>query len=87
MKETIKKKLVDHMIANGNDFSYTDMIKFILKTRYGKKYPYDCTTSDRGHYSTNFCKEWNGYMVNGKGPCGVYKKENGRYSGIYYKTK
>jgi hypothetical protein len=86
MRETVKKKLVDHMLKNGNDFSYTEMIEFILKTNYGKMYQYDPTSSDRGYYATNFSKKWNGYMVNGKGPCGVYKNENGRYSATYYKN-
>jgi len=87
MRETIKKKLVDHMIKNGNNFSYTDMISYILKLTKGMDYEYNHNSPDRGYYATNFSKKWNGYMVNGKGPCGVHKNENGRYSGIYYKTK
>jgi hypothetical protein len=87
MTETIKKRLVDHMMENGNDFRYTDMIKYILKLNKGKDYVYNSNSPDRGYFATNFVKKWNGYMVNGKGPCGVYKNDNGRYSGIYYKTK
>jgi hypothetical protein len=84
MKNTVKKKLVDHMLKNGNDFSYTDMIRYILKET--RKKDYDHNSPDRGYYATNFSKKWNGYMVNGKGPCGVYKNENGRYSATYYKN-
>lgn len=83
MKEvSVKKQLVDFMIANGNDFRYTDMIKATLKICRGKNYVY--TRQDRGFYGTNFSKGSNGYMVNGGGDCGVYKNEQGRWSAKYY---
>ena len=30
-KVTVKKQIVDFMIANGNEFRYTDVIKKVLK--------------------------------------------------------
>ena len=86
-KKTVKEKLVDHMLANGNDFRYTEMIAHVLKITKGEDYVYNYKTDDRGYYSTNFCITYNGYMVNGKGSCGVYRNEKGRYSAIYYKKK
>ena len=66
MKKTIKEKLVQHMIENGNDFTYTEMIKEVLRISKGHNYKYDHNSPDRGYYTTNFSKRWNGYMVNGK---------------------
>jgi hypothetical protein len=80
-KITVKKQLIDFMIANGNDFRYTDMIKATLRICRGKNYVY--TRADRGFYGTNFCSA-QGYMINGGGDCGVYKNENGRWSAKYY---
>jgi hypothetical protein len=82
-KLTVKKQLVDYMIANGNDFTYTDMIKATLKIVKGQNYEYD-RKYDRGFYATNFSKGSNGYLVNGGGDCGVYKNERGRWSAKYY---
>ena len=81
-KITVKKQLVDFIIANGNDFRYTDMIKSILRICRGKNYVY--TRADRGFYATNLSSSNNGYLVNGGGDCGVYKNENGRWSAKYY---
>ena len=81
-KITVKKQLVDFIIANGNDFRYTDMIKAILRICRGKNYVY--TRDDRGFYATNLSSSNNGYLVNGCGDCGVYKNENGRWSAKYY---
>jgi hypothetical protein len=81
-KITVKKQLVDFMIANGNDFRYTDMIKAILRICRGKNYLY--TRADRGFYATNLSSSNNGYLVNGGGDCGLYKNENGRWSAKYY---
>jgi len=81
-KITVKKQLVDFMIANSNDFRYTDMIKAILRICRGKNYVY--TRDDRGFYATNLSSSNNGYLVNGGGDCGVYKNENGRWSAKYY---
>ena len=86
-KKTNKEKLVDIMIENGNDFTYTEMITELLKISRGHTYVYNYNSPDRGFQSTNFCKKYNGYMVNGKGNCGVYKNENNRWSAKYYKTK
>lgn len=80
-KITVKKQLVDFMIANGNDFRYTDMIKATLRICRGKNYVY--TRADRGFYGTNFCSA-QGYMINGGGECGVYKNEHGKWSAKYY---
>jgi hypothetical protein len=84
-KITVKKQLVDFMIANGNDFRYTDMIKATLRICRGKNYVY--TRADRGFYATNFSSGANGYIVNGGGDCGVYKNENGKWSAKYYTRK
>ena len=81
-KLSVKKQLVDFMIANGNDFRYTDMIKATLRICRGKNYVY--TREDRGFYATNFSKGSNGYIVNGGGDCGVYKNANGKWSAKYY---
>ena len=81
-KITVKKQLVDFMIANGNDFRYTDMIKAILRICRGKNYAY--TRADRGFYATNLSNGNNGYLVNGGGECGVYKNEHGKWSAKYY---
>ena len=85
-RKTNKEKLVDHMIQNGNDFTYTEMITQLLKISRGQDYIYNYNSPDRGFQSTNFCKKYNGYMVNGKGTCGVYKNENNRWSAKYYNT-
>ena len=81
-KISVKKQLVDIMIANGNDFRYTDVIKTLLKICRGKNYVY--TRDDRGFYGTNMCRHSNGYLVNGGGDCGLYKNESGRWSAKYY---
>ena len=86
-RKTNKEKLVDIMIENGNNFTYTEMITELLKISRGHTYVYNYNSPDRGFQSTNFCKKYNGYMVNGKGSCGVYKNENNRWSAKYYKTK
>lgn len=83
-KKTLKEKLVDRMIAKGNNFRYSEMIAEVLKISKGEDYVYDYKTADRGYFATNFVKHWNGYMVNGKGTCGVYKNEQGKWSAKYY---
>jgi len=85
MKKTNKQMLVDHMLENGNDFRYTDMVKFVLKLNKGENYEY--TREDRGYYSTNFSFAHDGYMVNGSGKCGIYKNSNGRWSAKYWTAK
>lgn len=83
-KITVKKQIVDFMIANGNDFRYTDMIKALLRICKGKNYVYK-REYDRGFYATNLSKGYrSGYLVNGGGDCGLYKNEHGRWSAKYY---
>jgi hypothetical protein len=86
MKKTIKEKLVDYMLENGNDFTYTSMIKKILQIVKGPDYEYNYKSADRGFYATNFNLRWNGYMVNGRGTCGVFKNPSGLWSARYYKN-
>jgi hypothetical protein len=83
---SVKKQLVDFMLANGNDFRYTDVIKTILRINRGKNYKYDPET-DRGYFATNLCKSTNGYLVNGAGDCGLYKNANGRWSAKYWSAE
>lgn len=83
-KVTVKKQIVDFMIANGNDFRYTDVIKALLRICKGKNYVYN-REYDRGFYATNLSiSSRNGYLVNGCGDCGLYKNEHGRWSAKYY---
>ena len=83
-KITVKKQIVDFMIANGNDFRYTDVIKALLRICKGKNYVYN-REYDRGFYATNLSMgSCSGYLVNGCGNCGLYKNENGRWSAKYY---
>lgn len=82
-KIILKKQLVDFMIANGNDFRYTDVIKAILRINKGKDYVY--TRDNRGYYATNLSTGYcNGYLVRGCGDCGLYKNEHERWSAKYY---
>lgn len=78
---TVKEKLVQYMMENGNDFTYTEMIKALLKLQYGPDFQYDWR-EHRGYYATNFSIR--GYMTNGGGTCGVYKKENGKWAAKVY---
>jgi hypothetical protein len=84
-KVSVKKQLVDFMLANGNDFRYTDVIKTILRINKGRYYQYDPET-DRGYFATNMCRTTrsNGYLVSGAGVCGLYKNSNGRWSAKYW---
>jgi hypothetical protein len=74
-----KKSLVDYMIENGNNFRYSDMIKYLVKVCRDKDYEWQY---DRGFYSANF--SYNGYMTRGCGTCGVYKNPTGKWSAKYY---
>jgi hypothetical protein len=78
---TVKQKLVDYMIANGNKFTYTEMIKALLKLQSGGRHEYNWRR-DRGYFATNFGEY--GYMSNGSGDCGVFKGEDGKWSAKYY---
>ena len=82
MKKSNKQKLVEYMIANGNNFRYTDMIKQMLKIVKGQNYEYDYNSSDRGFYGTNFDSH-RGYMLHG-GNCCVYKNESGKWSAKFF---
>jgi hypothetical protein len=84
-KVSVKKQLVDFMLANGNDFRYVDVIKTILKINRGRNYKY--TREDRGYFATNMCQTYNGYLVSGAGVCGLYKNSNGRWSAKYWSEK
>lgn len=84
MKQTLKEQLVKYMIENGNKFTYTQMIKALLKlTRPNETYDW---REHRGHFATNFSRP-RGYMVNGGGNCGVYKGEDGLWSGRFFTEK
>lgn len=80
-KMTAKQKLVNYMLVNGNSFTYTEMIKALLKIQRGHDYVYDWKT-DRGYYATNFSDY--GYMTMGCGDCGVYKDTDGKWKAKYY---
>jgi hypothetical protein len=74
-----KNSLVDHMIENGNNFRYSDMIKYLVKICREKEYEWQY---DRGFYAYNFGPY--GYMTKGCGTCGVYKNPTGKWSAKYY---
>ena len=80
-KLTVKKQLVDMMIAAGNPgFKYTDVIKTVLKINFGRFYKY--TRKDRGYYSCAI-SGINNYFMNGAGKCGLYKQD-GKYYAKYF---
>ena len=82
-KKTVKEKLVDFMIAEGNNgMRYTDIIKHLLKMQYGEDREYDYKSPDRGWFSDAFYGS-RGYFLNGGGTCGIYKHE-GKYFAKYY---
>lgn len=82
-KKTVKQQLVEHMLSNGNSFTYTEMIKALLKVQHGPNFEYDWRLH-RGYYATNFNTTY-GYMVNGGGDCGVYKDpETGKWKAKIY---
>ena len=81
MKKSVKQKLVEYMIENGNNFRYTDMIKQLLKICKGDNYEYDYNV-DRGFYATNF-NSFNGYLRKG-GTCCVYKNPSGTWSAKFF---
>ena len=77
-KLTVKKQLVDTMIAEGNPgFRYTDVIKTVLKINFGRKHKY--TRKDRGYYSCAI-SGINNYFMNGAGECGLYKQDKKYYA-------
>lgn len=79
--KSVKLRLVEYMINNGNNFTYTEMIKALLLVSKGPEYIYDWR-KDRGYCATNF--SFRGYMTNGSGICGVYKNDQGKWSAKMY---
>lgn len=82
MKRVSKKQqLVDYMLAAGNPgFTYTEVIKTLLKFRFGASFKYD--SSYRGYYSCAISGN-NNYLMNGSGKCGLVKHE-GKYYAKYF---
>jgi len=81
-KLTVKKQLVDMMIAAGNPgFKYTDVIKTVLKINFGRNRKYDHKI-DRGYYACAI-SGINNYFMNGSGECGLYKQD-GKYYAKYF---
>jgi hypothetical protein len=81
MKVTKKQMLVDYMQAAGNPgFTYTEVIKTLLKFRFGDNFQY--SSEYRGYYSCAI-SGINNYLVNGAGRVGLYKKD-GKYYAKYF---
>lgn len=82
MKRVSKKQqLVDYMLAAGNPgFTYTEVIKTLLKLHFGDGFKYD--SSYRGYYSCAISGN-NNYLMNGSGKCGLVKR-NGKYFAKYF---
>ena len=69
------------MIASGNTgFTYTEVIKTLLKFRFGDDFKYD--SSYRGYYSSSI-SGINNYFMNGAGKCGLEKRD-GKYFAKYF---
>lgn len=86
-KKTVKEKLVDRMIAEGNNgIRYTDVIKHVLKITIGEDREYNYKSSDRGWFSDAFNGS-RGYFVNGSGNCGLYKKDGKWFAKYYTKSE
>ena len=81
MKVTKKQMLVDYMQAAGNPgFTYTEIIKTLLKFRFGDNFQY--SREYRGYYSCAI-SGINNYLLNGAGRVGLYKKD-GKYYAKYF---
>lgn len=86
-KKTVKEKLVDRMLAEGNKgITYTQVIKHVLKITIGEDREYDYKSSDRGYYSDAFYGG-KGYFTNGGGNCGLYKKDGKWFAKYYTKSE
>jgi len=73
--------LVDYMQAAGNPgFTYTEVIKTLLKFRFGDNFQY--SREYRGYYSCAI-SGINNYLLNGAGRFGLYKKD-GKYYAKYF---
>jgi len=79
--KSVKLRLVEYMIKNGNNFTYTEMVKALLLITKGPNYKYKWQR-DRGYYATNL--SFRGYITNGGGSCGVYKNDQGKWSAKMY---
>jgi hypothetical protein len=79
--KSVKQRLVEYMMANGNNFTYTEMIKALLLINKGPNYKYKWQR-DRGYYGTNL--SFRGYITNGGGSCCVYKNDQGKWSAKMY---
>ena len=78
---TVKQQLVDYMIAAGNPgFTYTEVIKTVLKLKFGSGFVYD--RSYRGYYSCAI-SGINNYFMNGAGKFGLEKRD-GKYYAKYF---
>lgn len=79
--KSVKLRLVEYMMENGNNFTYTEMVKALLLITKGPNYKYNWQ-HDRGYYATNL--SFRGYITNGGGSCGVYKNDQGKWSAKMY---
>lgn len=79
--KSVKLRLVEYMMENGNNFTYTEMVKALLLITKGPNYKYKWQR-DRGYYATNL--SFRGYITNGGGSCGVYKNDQGKWSAKMY---
>jgi len=78
---TVKQQLVDYMLAAGNPgFTYTEVIKTVLKLKFGSGFVYD--RSYRGYYSCAI-SGINNYFMNGAGKFGLEKRD-GKYYAKYF---
>ena len=86
MKKVSKKqRLVDYMLAAGNPgFTYTDVIKTLLKFRFGDDFKYD--SHYRGYYSCAI-SGINNYLMNGAGKCGLVKSDGKYYAKYFEKSE
>ena len=81
MKVTKKQMLVDYMQAAGNPgFTYTEIIKTLLKFRFGDNFQY--SSEYRGYYS-GAISGINNYFMNGAGKFGLIKRD-GKYYAKYF---
>jgi hypothetical protein len=85
MKVTKKQMLVDYMQAAGNPgFTYTEIIKTLLKFRFGDNFQY--SSDYRGYYS-GAMSGINNYLLNGAGRVGLYKKDGKYYAKNFTKQE
>lgn len=86
-KTTVKQRLVDFMIEQGNTgFTYKQVIERLLKFERGEDYQYNWRSSDRGWFSDAFFGG-RGYFLNGGGTCGIYKVDDKYFAKHYTKDE